>query len=784
MRSKDRSFAKRCEPEGAYSRLSLRLILCVVLGTGCALTSSAKNASSELSVDSIDARIAVLQKRVDSFTTVIKTLRDDSAKTIAAAVSSSSPEAKQLADIDTALVKSRSAAADLKVSYDKARQDSSSLAAKFHDQLAALRKTGDSLDKVLGAVRAAAATPAGHPAPRDTLAEERAIARLQGETAHEDSLLRARESSLAAITADIDKLRKDSVAAGKQRNDDRNRFRSQLHSLDSLIMNSEAETNKAVALRATAKAENNRKIAQVQDTIKQMGSQKQQDADRIAALNKELGILGTERADLAKSTSDEQNRYALLRAPHDSAVSKAEADVQNYSQDLPLLQALKTKLSLDNNIATARELLDKAIQAQADNKKGGKDLVDSREARLDTLLSQRDSIVGTTSGLREREAAFTASAPTGGILPLVDSALAAVTASLSAAQSVRDAARKNLAQFEQANPVPKGPAPTRLALMDSMITAKKKEAIQLTDLNDSLNIQMEESQKTLTDLSAAAKAEESSDDSLARMKNDEKATLVKNKAKMLHDSSAVDSTDAVPILGMKTRYDDLTRQKAATAADIDKLGTALAKAKQDLATLQERHKQATANVAAEKTRADSLATARQKQLADITDEQAKNAQAIASIEAQRDQQIRAASDPIAKYVAAIADNNTTTASLLAKSESIRKTSLSGKQSVQDAMKKIAAELLTANKIIDNAQSRIAALREQRETVVAKTTQKKKDQDQAMQEFNDLWSLLSNKKVDDANKEFKETQEFLKKNLDEEHFHAIKATIARMVKESE
>jgi hypothetical protein len=785
MRLKDQSVAKRCEREGANSRLSRRLILCAVLGIGGTLSSFAKPGHGELSIDSIDARISLLQQRVDSFSTVMKKLRDDSAKTVASALSGGSPEAKQLADLDDALAKSRSAAADLKASYDKARTDSIALAAKFHDQLLLLRKTGDSLDKALAGLHAASASHAAHAAPRDSLADQRTMAALQIETARDDSLLHLREKALVAITADIDKVRQDSVAAEKQRKDHRDGFSSRLHALDSQIAISEAEAAKAVASRTGAKAETGRKLAQLQDSIKTITARKQQYLDRISSLNKEVSLLGTERADLAKTAGEDQSRYSALHAPYDSAIAKAEAAIQAASEDKPVLEALKVKIRLDNDITLARELLDKAIQAQASNKKGGQSLVDAREARLDTLLSQRDSIVGTTSGLKDREAGFTAAVQDGGsILPLVDSTLAANAATLSKATADLDAARKNLAQFEQANPPVKGPAPVRLALMDSMITSKKKEAIQLTDLNDSLGIIVEESQKTLNTLNAEGQAANGSADSLIRVKNDEKATLVDNKAKLQHDAFITDSTDVAAMLGVRNRYDALARQKVATQADIDKVSAAGAKARQQLAMLEERNKQASTSATAEKMRADSIAAMQQQQSSELTDAKTKNAQAIAAVQAQLDQQLKSVADPIAKYAAAIAENARTTASLAANRESIKKNAFSGKQSVQDAVRKIAAELAAAGRIVENAQSRITTLKEQRAELVADAGQKKKDQEQAMKEFNDIYSLLADKKLDDASARFKENQQFLKKNLDDDHYKAIRVTIDRMQKVGE
>ena len=198
--------------------------------------------------------------------------------------------------------------------------------------------------------------------------------------------------------------------------------------------------------------------------------------------------------------------------------------------------------------------------------------------------------------------------------------------------------------------------------------------------------------KSLTDLTSQSQAEDASSDSLLRTKNDEKATLAKSKAKLLHDNFAADSTDMASIIRIRGLADVLAKQKAAIQEEIDKSRAAVAKAKLDLAAIQERARQASATAAAEKMRGDSLQAAQQKQLAVLTDEQAKNAQDIASVETQQAQQIRAAGDPVAKYAAAIAENNKTTASLQANSEAIKKTLLSGRVSVQETLKKIETEL--------------------------------------------------------------------------------------------
>ncbi len=782
MRLKDQSVPNRGERECFISRLSLRLILCAVIGAGCVLTTSAKNTGNELSADTLDARIAILQKRIDSFSLVAKKLRDDSVRAVSAAVSGSGPEAKQLADIDEALAKSKIAAVDMKANYEKARQDSIAVAAKFHDQLILLRKTGDSLDKVIASVRAASATRSVHPV-RDSVADGHAVARLQAEQVRDDSLLHVHELALAALSTAADKLTQDSIAAEKRRTEDRDRFRSQLHVLDSQTQVSEAEVSKLAAGRAVVKAQKSRKIAMLQDSIKQMENQKHQFADRIAGLNKDVGILGTERASLAKSAADEQANYAALRAPYDAAVAKAEADVRNLSQEKAVLTALKTKLILDSQVTVASELRDEAMQAQGGGKKGGKSLVDSRQATLDTLTEQRDSIAANTAGLKEREATFSTSA-SGGIRPLVDNALSANASAYSTAIAARDVARKNQAQFVQANPPVRSAAPIRLALMDSMVVGKKKEAIQLIDWGDSLNILIEAAQKSLTGLTTQSQAEDASSDSLLRAKNDEKATLAKSKAKLLHDNFAADSTDMASILRLRGLVDVLAKQKGSIQAEIDNSRAAIAKVKLDLAAIQERDRQASASASAEKMRADSLQAAQQKELAMLANAQAKNAQDIASVETQQAQQVRAAGDPVAKYAAAIAENNKTTASLQANSEAIKKTLLSGRLSVQETLKKIETELAATGRIIDNDQNRIAALKEQRAAVISGVAQKRTEQDQAMQEFNDLYAMLANKQIDDANKKFKEDRAFLKKNLDEDHFKALKATIQRMEKEGQ
>ena len=93
---------------------------------------------------------------------------------------------------------------------------------------------------------------------------------------------------------------------------------------------------------------------------------------------------------------------------------------------------------------------------------------------------------------------------------------------------------------------------------------------------------------------------------------------------------------------------------------------------------------------------------------------------------------------------------------------------------EDLRLAIVKKMAATDKFINAKQSELAALKEQRDRESALS---KENKETASKLFDEIYGLLADPQhIADANKEFKSNQAFLKKNLDEEHYTALKMTL--------
>ena len=187
------------------------------------------------------------------------------------------------------------------------------------------------------------------------------------------------------------------------------------------------------------------------------------------------------------------------------------------------------------------------------------------------------------------------------LLPVVASTAAGITTSISNAQKKRDDARSALALLDQ-NGGAKNPSADRLAALDTMLSAKKKEAITLTDMVDSLNILLENPQKSAVQLTATARTESSKLDTLLQVENGKKASLVQKRAAIMRDSIQNDSANGSATVRDGGQISVITREIAADQGEIDRNAAARNRAKQTIATIQEKTRQAQATSLAARTK--------------------------------------------------------------------------------------------------------------------------------------------------------------------------------------
>jgi chromosome segregation ATPase len=670
-----------------------------------------------MSLDEATNRMAGLQKRADSLTAVRDQLRQDSVKASAESGQQTSALSKKLSEADDGIAKKKSVMAGIKTRYDKSLQDSIQIVAKAKEQIAGVQKEIARLDAAIITVSNDLAALTERREKTGTSRgglDERAIAQQQSQTVHSDTVIRQRQADLSNLGARRDKLRQDSLAAETKRLGDRAALRQQLRQLDSQTVLCDAAIGQAEQKQAKERGEKEQKIARMKESYGLMARQKQGFDEKITRTNTDVSVYMSERQRLVQSAGAAQTKYEQLRAPLDKALADAETSVQRFTKDKPLLMTLRQKLRIDSAIAKTRDLLDKAIQMEAERKKGGKKLVERRESELDSLLLVQDMVVRSTPGLRQKEQQIHG-ATVSQKCALTDSALAGIDRKIALAQAQLDKAKQNIGDFDRKTPPVKNPAGQRIAQLDTMVTAKKKDVIQMTDWIDSLNMTMQELQTNITAGAAALQTGPAKTDTTGQARKAEKTALAGKRVKLQRDSIQVETAAAETMLRIKNDAAALATQSAKTQNEIDRAAAEREKAKQSIAALLEKDKQLQNSTLAEKNKFDSLIAVKQQEVSAVSAQSDKLRQDSASLVKKLEQQVKNLSPAPGSLAATLSDASKELGALQTQSDSLRRlVSAGGQGRMSDNVRKIAQQLASVNASIDGVRNDMATLNAQKE----------------------------------------------------------------------
>ena len=741
--------------------LFLTMLLCACIG-GIAASAAfgrpqaaAVRPQQRLTLDEINTRIASLQGRIDSLTALRDQLRQDSSKTTAESSQRGSAQAKKQAEIDDALAKKKTVFDKTNAQYEKATQDSVSIAAKTRDQIAGVHKEIARLDaQVVTLTGELSSLSARREQPGAAAgADNRAIAQLQAQAAGRDSTIRTLQSKISDYTVRRDRLRQDSLQGDAKLAGERARYHAQVQQFDSAIDLFDAATGQAEQTLTKDRTDKEQKIAQVKESIALIARQKTGFEERIARMNTDVSTLTSERQRLAKSAGTALTRYEQLRAPYDKAMSDADAELQRCTKDKPLLQTLRQKLQIDSAVAKTRDLLDKAIQMNAERKKGGKKLVEKRENELESLLAKQDSIARSLPGLRQKEAQIRGSGISQKAV-MLDSAIAGIDKKIALAQTQRDKARQNLSVFEQKNPPVQNPSGQRIAQLDTMVASKKKEVIQLMDWSDSLNMLIQETQNTAAALGASARTVSPKIDSLLRTKKNEKSSLLGKRAKIQRDSLQNDAAAMEVLLRIKNDLAGFAAQSAKAQNEIDRNTAERDKAKQSTAAIQEKSRQLQTAALAEKKKNDDLAAAKQQEIMNLSAKSDKLRQDSIALVKKQEEQIKNLSPPPAVLATVLYDLNKEIGALQMQSDSLKRLALAAQDHKNDDARKISQQIAAVGKSIENAQGDIAGLNGQKADALARLNDDKHYYDSliaiAEKELSAITSRRDNARQDSSN----------------------------------
>jgi hypothetical protein len=703
--------------------IALAGALSVFLLAGAVLALPPRTAAPSL--DEINSRIAAQQRDVDSLTALRERLRLDSARTSSESSQRNAAATRRQSESNDAIAMKKAMAAKLRQQYVKAQQDSAGIVAKWREQNAALHKE---LALLEASIMTRSADLQALSARRDQIGgtsagDDRAGAGKlhQQQIARRDSLIRVRQNDAAEISAKRDKLRLDSLQAETKRTAERAQFSAALTRTDSMIAAADAAITQADQKSKASKADKDQKIAQAQGAVTTMTNQKKAADQKISLLETEIGSLGAERQRTIQSSDESQRRYEQAHAPYQKALTAAETDVQKINKEKNALNALRQKLVLDSAVAKTRDALDKAIQAEAEKKKGAKKLVEQRENELDSLLSRQDAAAKAVPGLRQFETRYQGST-VNQKMTLVDSVLGGIDTRVATAVAARDKAAQNLALFEKKNPKPQDPSTQRVQQIDDQVAAKKKEVIQLTAATDSLNIQIQEAQNNLSSL-VAAQPRAGTVPAETGQQRAEKAALTEKRSKLIRDSIQNDAANTGALLRIKSEMTGATAKILLVQNEIAQHTAERDKSKQALAAIQERSKQQQTSAAAERKKTDSLIAVKQQEISMVSLKSEKTREDSISLYRQVAQQLQSLNPAPGSLASPIATLDREIALLQNQNDSLRRSSATGVPGADESAK-IAAHIASVNRSLDLATTQIATLQSARTNAIAKLTHEK------------------------------------------------------------
>jgi chromosome segregation ATPase len=669
-----------------------------------------------LSLDEINSQISAMQAKVDSLTQLQNQLRRDSSSLRQESSQQTASNSRKIVEIDDAIVRKKAMVNSLRLQYEKAKQDSIDLLASSREQTLALHKETVRLESSIITmsneleVLSARRDQLDQPAPGT---DSKTLQRLQAQITKSDSLIKARQAAFTDLTIKREKLQKDSVQAVSKLTGSRLEFRDQIETINKNIALISSALEQLEQKQAAIKGDKAKKISDLKANLTSLGSQKRALTDQITRFETEITALAGEKQRLARSADAALTKYTQLRKPFLQAAEDAEAALKRAVEEKALIKALREKLRLDSAVSKSRDLLDDAIKAEAEKKRGAKKLVEQRENDLNNLLNNLDGLIQNTPGIRQKEASVhapTVSQKTG----LVLDELAASEKLVVQATAARDKAKQNLAAFDAKNPPPADPSYTRTTALDSATNVKKKKIIQMTEQIDSISLVFSELQANSNALSKSLAGESGTGDSLTNAKRAEKASLNAKRAKLVKDSIQNETDNAGALPRLKTDLASIGNKLIQLQNEIGTLTADRDKTKESLMAAREKASQTATSQKTERQKFDSLIAAKQQEITLVSMKSEKLRQDSISLAKREVQQMSNLNTPPSTLGSQIAVAEKELNAMVRQSDSLKREVNAAQAKPAEYARRITFQIASTARSIDAANNDIAELKKERE----------------------------------------------------------------------
>ena len=567
----------------------------------------------------IDQRIAAAEAEVSQLTATLEQLKQDSAKAAAdASVSKSTTQAK-VAPLESLLAQKTQELAGLRSQRDKARQDSMTLAIKKNGRSAVNKQEASHMDAAIMSAsnQLNSYSTRKQQLPADEAGTEiKAVTAIQRDIARADSVIRLKQSDIAAWTKKRDQFRQDSLSEDSKASDARVHIQGDGKRLDSLLQLISIQ-NDAAGKQAKSKDISGNQ-AQEQAKLTDLMRQKTVVDAQIARLKGEISAVNAERERLRASTGATQKKLELDRSPLTEALAAAEAKLQDKLYSKEVITSLSEKIRLDSAIQKAKDALNTAIEQQALGKKGAEKLVNQRENEVTTLMGKLDDVVRKNPKVAQGEAQLSGLSSTSEKRKRIDSLLAGAAADIAAQSMARDQAKRALDEFDRTHPAAAATSTPKLTLFDSLSIAKEKSVTALAARRDSMENQIAVSQRSIETVGAASRLESAKADSAAGVTRKQRSDLMIQRAQVRTDSIKNESGLMVAMIRLRTEQTKIAVQTAALDREIAGLTVTKERFKQSITDAQNRDKAAKAANQLERKRLDSLIGAKEQEVTQLS----------------------------------------------------------------------------------------------------------------------------------------------------------------------
>jgi chromosome segregation ATPase len=673
---------------------------------------------ARMSIQEMDSRASQLEQEIANLTAKVDQLRQDSVRAVSDWSRMESLQRANVIAADTAVARKATEISGTRAQRDRARRDSVSAYAAYKQKESSLQREAAALQLKISSVNRDLQSLS---AKRDAVlrddgsAGERALASLQTQLSQTDASLGQRQTTLADLGKQRDKLRQDSLAAEANLADARKRSAVAGHRVDSLIGLYAGATDQVNQNLAKARADSAAAQQKENEKVLVLSGQKTQAESRIASLKREQVSMVSERDRLRSTAGAAQQKYDQDRAPIKTSLANAETGIQGWNKEKDAWVKVKEKIALDGDISKVRNELDKAIEEAAMNKKGAKKVVEDKENQLNDLMRQINDYERNAQVMqKDREMAG---------LSLdqkrrrSDSLASSADVQLNAWVNEKLRSEKALADFDRANPAANSPALQRMAQLDTMASAKDKEIQVETSRIDSLNRQITTIRNLMTNMAASARSTISQVDQQTASYKSYNADLQNQRMKAKSDSLQAESVPAASLRQAKSDLSGVLSRIASTERDIASLKSTREQTARSITDTQARNQQAKTANATEKTRLDSEIASKQQELSSLNGQLEKtsreNQAAMAEFETtkQRTQPVNSQIDAL------IATQERDRIMLSRQRDSLSRDMKMSSQSMADRVGSIKQDLIGAKSDISTKQMTVRQIKMQRQAAV-------------------------------------------------------------------